>query len=93
MENVKVEGSNKDQKVFLYTLSTCGWCKKTKEFLKNNDIEYEYIDVDKCSREEQREIIQELREKKIPAAFPIIMIDDKNISGFKEKQLSKELGL
>jgi len=93
MEKVKVEGSNKDQKVFLYTLSTCGWCKKTKEFLKNNDIEYEYIDVDKCSREEQREIIQELREKKIPAAFPIIMIDDETISGFKKKQLSKVLGL
>jgi glutaredoxin len=93
MEKVKVEGIKKEQKVFLYTLSTCGWCKKTKEFLKNNDIEYEYIDVDKCSREEQKEIIQELREKKIPAAFPIIMIDDKTISGFKEKQLSKELGL
>jgi glutaredoxin len=93
MEKVKVEGNKKEQEVFLYTLSTCGWCKKTKEFLENNDIEYEYIDVDKCSREEQQEIIQELREKKIPAAFPIIMIDDEIISGFKEKQLSKELGL
>ena len=93
MEKVKVEGSKKDKKVFLYTLSTCGWCKKTKDFLKENNIEYEYIDVDKCSRDEQKKIIQELRDKKVPAAFPIIMIDDKTISGFKEKQLSKELDL
>mgnify|MGYP006292120273 CR=1 FL=1 len=93
MEKVKVEGSKKDKKVFLYTLSTCGWCKKTKDFLKENNIEYEYIDVDKCSRDEQKKIIQELRDKKVPAAFPIIMIDDKTISGFKQKQLSKELDL
>ena len=93
MEKVKVEGSKKDKKVFIYTLSTCGWCKKTKDFLKENNIEYEYIDVDKCSRDEQKKIIQELRDKKVPAAFPIIMIDDKTISGFKEKQLSKELDL
>ena len=45
------------------------------------------------SKDEQKEIIQELREKKVPAAFPIIMIDEKTISGFKEKQLSKELNL
>jgi glutaredoxin len=93
MEKVKVEGSKKDKKVFLYTLSTCGWCKKTKDFLKENNIEYEYIDVDKCSRDEQKKIIQELRDKKVPAAFPIIIIDDRTISGFKEKQLSKELDL
>lgn len=93
MEKVKVEGSKKDKKVFLYTLSTCGWCKKTKDFLKENEIEYEYIDVDKCSRDEQKEIIQELRDKKVPAAFPVIMIDEKTISGFKEKQLLKELNL
>ena len=93
MEKVKVEGSKKDKKVFIYTLSTCGWCKKTKDFLKENNIEYEYIDVDKCSRDEQKKIIQELRDKKVPAAFPIIMIDDKTISGFKQKQLSKELDL
>ena len=93
MEKVKVEGSKNDKKVFIYTLSTCGWCKKTKDFLKENNIEYEYIDVDKCSRDEQKKIIQELRDKKVPAAFPIIMIDDKTISGFKQKQLSKELDL
>jgi len=29
---VKVEGEKKEHNVFLYTLSTCGWCKKTKEF-------------------------------------------------------------
>jgi len=29
---VQVEGEKRNHSVFLYTLSTCGWCKKTKEF-------------------------------------------------------------
>jgi len=50
MNTVKVEGKNKKNKVFLYTLSTCGWCKMTKQYLKDNDTAYEYLDVDKCSK-------------------------------------------
>jgi glutaredoxin len=94
MEKVKVEGSKKNKNVFLYTLSTCGWCKKTKEYLKENNVEYEYIDVDKCTRDEQKEILKDLKERKVPAAFPIIIIDDKIvISGFKQKDLQEALSL
>jgi glutaredoxin len=94
MKKVKVEGSNKNKNVFLYTLSTCGWCKKTKEYLKDNDVEHEYIDVDKCTRDEQRDILKDIKERKVPAAFPIIIIDDKIvISGFKQKELKEALNL
>lgn len=94
MEKVKVEGRRKDKKVFLYALSTCGWCKKTKDYLQENDVEYEYIDVDKCTREEQKEIVQGLKEKNIPVAFPVIMIGENEvISGFKQRDLSEALGL
>ena len=94
MKKVKVEGSKKNKKVFLYTLSTCGWCKKTKEYLKDNDVEHYYIDVDKCTRDEQREILKDIKERKVPAAFPIRIIDDKIvISGFKQKELKEALNL
>jgi len=36
---VKVEGEKRGHRVFLYTLSTCGWCKRTKEFLRENGVE------------------------------------------------------
>jgi len=54
MNTVKVEGKNKKNKVFLYTLSTCGWCKMTKQYLKDNDTAYEYLDVDRSSRRPSR---------------------------------------
>ena len=39
----------------LYALSTCGWCKKTKRFLDDNDVEYEltYVDLLKGEEKEQ----------------------------------------
>jgi glutaredoxin len=90
----KVEGKNENNKVFLYTLSTCGWCKKTKEYLKENEIAYEYLDLDKVNKEEQKEAVKLLKEKNIPLAFPVIMINDNTIiSGFRKKDISEALNL
>lgn len=88
METKKVEGSNTKHKVFLYTISTCGWCKKTKQLLKDKEIAYEYIDLDTCSKEDQKKAIEILKEKKIPVAFPVIVVnDDKVIQGFKKDDI------
>lgn len=94
METFKVEGSNKENKVFLYTLSTCGWCKKTKELLNEKDIAYEFIDLDTCSKEDQKHAIKELKEQNIPVAFPVIVInDDTVIQGFKRDKILEALDL
>lgn len=60
MKVEKVQGKNKKNKVFLYALSTCAWCKMTKQFLKDNDIEFEYVDVDRCNDEDLKTIKQEI---------------------------------
>ncbi|HUV34683.1 MAG TPA: glutaredoxin family protein [Candidatus Desulfaltia sp.] len=94
MNTVKVEGKNKKNKVFLYTLSTCGWCKMTKQYLKDNDTAYEYLDVDRCSKEEQQEAIEDLKRRNAPVAFPAIIINDETlISGFKKNAIAEALGL
>ena len=94
METTIVEGTNDKNKVFLYTLSTCGWCKKAKEILKENNVKYEYIDLDKCSKEDQKTAIDQLKERKLPIAFPIIIInEEKAIQGFKKDQIFEALGL
>ena len=94
METMIVEGSNSKNKVFLYTLSTCGWCKKTKEMLKENNIQYEYIDLDKCTKEDQKTAVGQLKERKLPVAFPIMIInDDKVIQGFKKNDIVEALGI
>ena len=41
---VKVEGTDKGH-VLLLGLSTCIWCKKAKEFLESNNVQFEYVFV------------------------------------------------
>lgn len=94
MSIIKVEGKKNDHKVFLYTLSTCGWCKKTKQFLKDNDVEYEYIEVDKCTREERKKVIDDIKARKASMGFPLAIIDDEIlISGYKVDKYKEALGI
>ena len=94
MQTTKIEGKNTKNKVFLYTLSTCGWCKKTKELLKEKEIAHEYLDLDKCSKEDQKAAVEELKTKNLPVAFPVIIVnDDKVIQGFKKDDILEALGL
>ena len=90
----KVDGDKKEHKVFLYTLSTCGWCKKTKELLREKSISYEYLDVDVLKAEERKAAIEDLQKRNAPLGFPIIIIDDNQlISGYQPEKILGALGL
>lgn len=94
MPVTKVEGAKKDHKVFLYTLSTCGWCKKTKELLKEKGVEYEYLDIDNLKAEERKAAIEDLHNRNAPLGFPVIIIDDKDlITGYQPEKILGVLGL
>ncbi|MBC7113188.1 MAG: glutaredoxin family protein [Candidatus Methanomethyliales bacterium] len=92
MKIQKVPGNNKKHKVFLYALSTCAWCKKTKQFLKDKDVEYEYVDVDLLSKEDLEKVKSEITSRGAQLLFPLIVIDDKVIiTGFREDQINGAL--
>ena len=51
MKNIQeVEGAKSDHDVTIFTLSTCMWCKKCKTYLKERDIKYKYIDIDRWEK-------------------------------------------
>ncbi len=88
----KVQGKKNDHKVVVYALSTCVWCKMTKQFLKDNGIEYEYIDVDLCTPEEKEEVHKAIASKGASFSYPTIIVDDKTvITGFRKDQLKEAL--
>jgi glutaredoxin len=88
MKIQRVSGNNKKHKVFVYALSTCAWCKKTKQFLKDKDVEYEYVDVDLLSKEDLEKVKAEIASRGAQLLFPLIVIDDKVIiTGFREDQI------
>jgi glutaredoxin len=92
MKIVKVNGKNNKHKVLLYALSTCAWCKMTKQFLKDNNIEYEYVDVDLCHEEDKEKIKREILNRGGSLSYPTIIIDDKIlITGFRKDKLKEIL--
>ncbi len=94
MDRIKVEGPIKKRQVLLYALSTCGWCKMTKAFLKDQGIEYEYVDVDKLGDGDKEIVNSDIKKRGGRIAFPTIIIDDKTlITGFKKDEIIKALQL
>jgi glutaredoxin len=80
--------------VKLYALSTCGWCRKTKAFLDENDVEYDLVYVDLLEKEEKDRVVAEVRKWNPRASFPTVVVDDKeSVAGFKKEQLQEVLGL
>ena len=94
MDISKVDGKNSKHKVFVYALSTCVWCKMTKQFLKDNNIAFEYVDVDLCSEEDKQKIREEIQKRGGTLNYPTTVIDEKTVvTGFRKDQLKKELEL
>ncbi len=80
--------------VKLYALSTCGWCKKAKSFLEDNDIAYDVVHVDQLDKEEKEQVLVEVRKWNPRCSFPTVVVDDKEcVAGFKEARLREILGL
>jgi glutaredoxin-like protein NrdH len=81
------------KRVKMYTLSTCGHCKATKKFFDENNLKYEYTDVDLLEGEERKAVIEAVRKLNPRCSYPTIIIGDTIIVGFKEWEIRKALGL
>jgi glutaredoxin len=94
MKIEKVPGKNNKNKVFLYALSTCAWCKMTKQYLKDNDVEFEYVDVDLCSEEELDKVKKDILSKGGSLSYPVIIVNDRIlINGFRKDKIKETLGI
>jgi glutaredoxin-like protein NrdH len=94
MQFSKVPGKQNKHRVVLYALSTCVWCKMTKQFLQDSDVEFEYINVDLCEEDEKQKIRQHIQSKGGSLTYPTTIVDDSVvITGFRKDQLKEALGL
>ena len=92
MQFSKVSGKKNNHKVTLYALSTCVWCKLTKEYLNENNVEYEYIYVDLADENDKRKIHEIIQDKGGSISYPTTIVDDKVvITGFRKDKLKEEL--
>ncbi len=79
-------------KIILYALSTCVWCRKTKNLLGELGVAYDYVDVDLLSGQVQLDVAAELRKWNPHNSFPTMVINDaKCIQGFNESEIRESL--
>ncbi len=74
--------------VKIYSTPTCPWCKNTKEFFKENKIEYEEIDV-----AGNHEAANEMIEKSGQMGVPVVDVDGEIVVGYDIEKLKKALKL
>ena len=90
----RVEGSKNEHPCRFYGLSTCIWCKKTREFLEENDVAFDFMYVDLLEGEERQKAIEDVRKWNPDVNFPTIVIDDEeSVVGFDPDKLKEKLGM
>ncbi|MCJ7507421.1 MAG: glutaredoxin family protein [candidate division Zixibacteria bacterium] len=93
-ERVKHVSGTKKGDILMFALSTCVWCKKTKTFLKELGVDYDYVDVDLLGEDEREEAQREMQRWNPSVSFPTVVIDNKDcIVGYRPEELKEKLGL
>jgi glutaredoxin len=87
------ERSMNHPSVKIFSLSTCGHCKATKKLLNDCTVKYDFVDVDLLEGEERNAIIEDVKKLNPRCSFPTIIIGDKVIVGYKEKEIKEALGI
>jgi glutaredoxin len=89
-----VPGSRDKHKVQFYGLSTCVWCRRTRKFLEDQGVQFDFVYVDLLKGEEREQALNEVRGFNPSTSFPTTIIDgDKAVVGLREQDLKEALGL
>ena len=75
-------------KVKVYSTNACPWCVRAKEWLKENNIEFEEINV-----QEDHNAAEDMVRRSGQTGVPVIEIDGKMIVGFNLPEIKKALGM
>ncbi len=91
MQYEHVKGENRGD-IVLYGLSTCIWCRKTKNLLDKIGCDYKYIYVDLLEGNDKEKVKNDIKKFNPRLSFPTLVInDDKCIVGYKEDEIKEAL--
>ncbi len=76
------------KKVFIYSTPTCPFCRKTKQFLQDNNIEFTDYDVSSDHAK-----AEEMVQKSGQMGVPVLDIEGEIVVGFDKEKIEKLLDL
>ena len=90
MSLTHVDGRNAGE-VTLYALSTCVWCRQTKNLLDQLGVAYDYEYVDLLNGDDRIRTLEAVRNLNPSMSFPTMVIGGKCIVGFRENEIREAL--
>jgi glutaredoxin-like protein NrdH len=80
--------------VVMYGLSTCVWCKKMRELLESEGVEFELVYVDKLEGAARDEAVEHVSRWNPSVSFPTVVVDDaRSVNGYRPDEVKEVLGL
>jgi glutaredoxin len=80
-------------RVKLFALSTCIWCKRTKALLDSAGIEYEYHQLDQLSGAEKEVVLEEMHKYNPKTSYPTLVAGDDVVVGYDESRIREIFGI
>ena len=77
-----------DKKVKIYSTPTCPYCIRAKQFLKENSIIFEDVDVSS-----NQQAAEEMIQKSGQMGVPVLDIEGEIIVGLDKERIKQALGL
>jgi glutaredoxin len=89
-----VTGARNAHHITFYGLSTCIWCRKTREFLEEQGVQFDFVYVDLLQGAEREEALNQVRHWNPATSFPTTVVDGTIcVVGYKPEQLQEVLDL
>ena len=89
--NQMLEKIKNNKKLYtIFGLSTCGYCKKTLSYMKDNNLEFKYYDMDKYYEifvpilNKLTNLEPSLKINPEHRTFPVIFFNEKFIGGYSD---------
>ncbi|MBN1956183.1 MAG: glutaredoxin family protein [Anaerolineae bacterium] len=88
----RVSGSRNEHSITFYGLSTCVWCRRTRQLLEEQDVQFDFVYVDLLQGAAKEEAVEQVRRWNPAVSFPTVVIDEATcIVGYRPDEIEEAL--
>jgi glutaredoxin-like protein NrdH len=77
--------------VFVYALSTCPWCRKTRQWFTDSQVPFEVVDVDTLPADEQDAMAEKAYQLSGGRRYPVVVINGEVVVGHNPDKFLEHL--
>ncbi len=79
--------------VKLFALSTCPYCRMTRQYLDERGVHYDLVEVDELKGQERDAAVEEVKKLSGGTSFPVLVSDGQVIVGYNKARINEVLGI